>query len=78
MPPANTTQPLDWRPDGEGGETAWKGDEVVGGASYDDRTELWLGSVLDVHSKFHSEYFPTASAARSFVERFVMEAGHGE
>ncbi|KQP53077.1 hypothetical protein [Methylobacterium sp. Leaf106] len=77
MSSAETAHPIEWRDDGAGGETAVQNGEAIGSV----RTsaileEKWVADMFRRDAQL--AYFPTASAARSFVEKSVKEAGHGE
>ena len=80
MSSAETTHPIEWRDDGAGEHSAIMNGEVVG--------QIWKSGIFpgmwsawdrgSLPNSDHLGRFPTASAARSFVEKSVKEAGHGE
>lgn len=73
MSSAETTIPIEWRDDGAGGESASvDGKTVATVEAYD------LGWIVFLKDKPDWRFFLRASAARSFVEKSVKEAGHGE
>jgi hypothetical protein len=72
MSSAETTHAVEWRDDGNGGETALvNGKTVATIEAYD------LGWIVLLKDKSDWRFFLRASAARSFVEKSVKEAGHG-
>lgn len=80
MSSAETTHPIEWRDDGAGGARAYVGDEVVGSISAPSHPFPWTAEMKrpasDADRYRRVRRFPTASAARSFVEKSVKEAGH--
>ena len=79
MSSAETNQPIEWRDDGFGGQTAWLAVDVVGAiwpAVGDTPAGAWFADTTPPHC-LPPKFF-TKDAARSFVEKSVKEAGHEE
>lgn len=79
MSSAETTHPIEWRDDGAGGATAHVNGWMKGRYwASPFKTGEWIVAVFSRDGRLLHGDAPTASAARSFVEKSVKEAGHGE
>lgn len=80
MSSAETMHPIEWRDDRDNLQAAYIGEEQVG-LIWRTVTGIWGAMIVrknGVGLPADDFDFPTASAARSFVEKSVKEAGHGE
>ena len=82
MSSAENTHPIEWRdaPENPGDQSAHLNGEIVGevfpSGLRPGKWSAWFRR--NVSALDYPGAFPTASAARSFVEKSVKEAGHGE